>query len=719
MRLAVLLAVVLLIALLAVPGLCCVDYPNYLHWVSTLPTGANAVRSAGYGTHVLVALERSLLVTLPDAEGNLSVLAELGCTSLVNDVCTYGTAAYLAEPGLGLQVVDLSSPTAPELVATIPVAGATQRVSALGGYLYLSAGDSGLVVFSLSDPFAPVPVNTLDTPGHARGLFAADGLLLVADDLWGLRIYGLADPTNPTLLAVADTDGALTDLFLLDNLVLAADRMFGLQIVDIASPQQPVIRGRTAAGDGWSVVGLPGTAILSDRGEGVCFYEIGDPDHLTLSGHLQAADEFAGLLLHDDFLLACGMQGVRVAPQRPTVAAPPLSAVTGGAHELFATASRLYGVVSAGGQGVFRIWDVSTAGDLAFRGSTLLNNYPVLSSDLVVRGDWAYIARGVVQVVDVSNPTTPHVQATVSTGGAVAIALDGTRVLVGADSLAQLWVGELTTPSSLEPRSTVPIGGVIKSVAVKEGTGYVLCDAPPRILCYDLAELAVPQLRGVLALPDAPQELLIAGGLAYLSLANEGLRVLDRSNPFQPSVIGELRSLSPLSKLVSLGSTLAVVESSLCVWLVDVSQPTLPRFCGRLEGGVVGAVAAAPQLLFLGDRRMGIGDVSCFDAPCAALTTVPTIDPPLGIPLQAYPNPANPVVTLAFALATGAHCELTVYDCRGRLLRRLLSRNLAAGEHKFEWNGLDDRGRPVPSGQYFVRLVSAGLTGSTKLGLVR
>jgi len=59
--------------------------------------------------------------------------------------------------------------------------------------------------------------------------------------------------------------------------------------------------------------------------------------------------------------------------------------------------------------------------------------------------------------------------------------------------------------------------------------------------------------------------------------------------------------------------------------------------------------------------------------------------------------------------------KLRIYDVNGRLVRKLVDGNLAAGPHVAVWNGTDDAGRGVASGHYYARL-DAG-TFSQKVGI--
>lgn len=102
----------------------------------------------------------------------------------------------------------------------------------------------------------------------------------------------------------------------------------------------------------------------------------------------------------------------------------------------------------------------------------------------------------------------------------------------------------------------------------------------------------------------------------------------------------------------------------------------------------------------------------------AAGEVVPAVFPVL----TAAPNPFNPRVTVSFTLPGTASGELAVFDLAGRRLRVLHAGDLAAGTHAFAWEGLDDAGRPQPSGAYLCRLsLASGASGAStvRVALVR
>ncbi len=88
--------------------------------------------------------------------------------------------------------------------------------------------------------------------------------------------------------------------------------------------------------------------------------------------------------------------------------------------------------------------------------------------------------------------------------------------------------------------------------------------------------------------------------------------------------------------------------------------------------------------------------------------------------LTTYPNPFNPTTTISFKLEEDTSVKLDVHDLAGRRIKVLIDgESLAAGEHDFTWYGRDERGQPVASGLYLVRLSVGGQVATKRVSLVR
>jgi hypothetical protein len=86
---------------------------------------------------------------------------------------------------------------------------------------------------------------------------------------------------------------------------------------------------------------------------------------------------------------------------------------------------------------------------------------------------------------------------------------------------------------------------------------------------------------------------------------------------------------------------------------------------------------------------------------------------------DAFPNPFNPVTTIAFSIPEAAHVELDVVSPGGRIVRSLAAGEFPAGEHRVSWDGMDDGGLPVSSGVYFYRLKVDGRVLSKRMVLLK
>jgi hypothetical protein len=75
---------------------------------------------------------------------------------------------------------------------------------------------------------------------------------------------------------------------------------------------------------------------------------------------------------------------------------------------------------------------------------------------------------------------------------------------------------------------------------------------------------------------------------------------------------------------------------------------------------------------------------------------------------QNSPNPFNPNTQISFSLPKAQAAQLSIYNLKGQLIKRLVDTTLPAGKNTISWDGTDERGRAVSSGIYSYRLLSEG-----------
>ena len=79
-----------------------------------------------------------------------------------------------------------------------------------------------------------------------------------------------------------------------------------------------------------------------------------------------------------------------------------------------------------------------------------------------------------------------------------------------------------------------------------------------------------------------------------------------------------------------------------------------------------------------------------------------------------YPNPFKESTTISFRILKRTHTEINVYNTLGENINTLVRAMKVPGKHTVSWNGLDKKGKAMPSGVYFFRLKTDGQLIATK-----
>ncbi|HQV32063.1 MAG TPA: T9SS type A sorting domain-containing protein [Calditrichia bacterium] len=86
---------------------------------------------------------------------------------------------------------------------------------------------------------------------------------------------------------------------------------------------------------------------------------------------------------------------------------------------------------------------------------------------------------------------------------------------------------------------------------------------------------------------------------------------------------------------------------------------------------------------------------------------------------QNYPNPFNPETTVRYQVPKASDVKITVFNVIGQQVRVLVNESKLAGSHNVMWNGLDDHGKQVSSGIYFLQMKAGDFTKVRKMSLIR
>ncbi len=142
-----------------------------------------------------------------------------------------------------------------------------------------------------------------------------------------------------------------------------------------------------------------------------------------------------------------------------------------------------------------------------------------------------------------------------------------------------------------------------------------------------------------------------------------------------------------------------------------------PQFCGPADPGNPYTLNDTSPCS--ADANPGCGRMGAFDVNCSVVSNIPG-DLPLVSRLHPnYPNPFNPRTTIKFDLKQSGPVDLAVFDVAGRLVKRLVREDVAAGIHETIWEGTDTGGRTAAAGVYFFRLKTRDTIDTKRMTLIK
>ena len=275
-------------------------------------------------------------------------------------------------------------------------------------------------------------------------------------------------------------------------------------------------------------------------------------------------------------------------------------------------------------------------------------------------------------------------------------------------------------PISPEPGESVPVMATFSWTPVENAEGYVLSVAPT---CYESESATVFEVEGSTVTVDLEGTGLSTFAWWVSALACGARGDSSDCRTATPAILRFLTAFNLADRVVvewqtftEHGATgynvyrrLALGDHSERVndQLIATGQPHY-----RVED--TGAEDNTEYLYTLMEltadgREVGLGDV--------AIRTALIPDAfALG---QNVPNPFNPSTTLEFWLPAGERVVLELYDAIGRRVKTLADGRFPAGIHRVRWDGRDEMGRPLASGNYFARLTAGRFTDTRRLTLLK
>ncbi len=592
--------VVITVCVLAMPVFA-QDCPRLLGRWPYGPASAVAVSGSlafvGSGTTMLV-----LDVSTPSSP---QLLGDVTLPDLVHGIAAAGGYAYVADGESGLRVIDVSNPSAPLEIGFLDTPSWAFGVAVAGSHAYVANGSLGLRVIDVSVPSVPVVVGSLDTPDYAYGVAVAGSHVYVADGGSGLRVIDVANPAAPVEVGSLDTPGYAYGLAVAGSHAFLADGNSGLRVISIASPSSPVESGSLDIGGTAQTVAVAGgLAFVGAEWRDLRVVDVSNPTAPVARGTLDLRCKRADLAVAAGLVyVASDYDGLLLAeysdPDAPTTVGSYRTA--GGSYSVAVAGGLAY--VGAYAPGLL-VLDLGTPSSPVEVGWLEMGDTPL---EIAFSGSHAFVAEleAGFGVLDISNPLEPVSVALLDTPGwARGVAVAGTIAYVADDS-AGLVLIDVSNPASPVQVGLVDTPGVAYRVAVAGGYAFV-ADHSAGLTVVDVHVPAAPSVVATVATPDSARDVIISGNHAYVAATDSGLRVVDVSAPAAPHEVGFLSGV--VAEGVAVDGTWAYIAGGGGVVVVDVSDPSQPVEVGSYDtpGTQPGNLAISDGTLVVADDDAGV-----------------------------------------------------------------------------------------------------------------
>jgi hypothetical protein len=198
-----------------------------------------------------------------------------------------------------------------------------------------------------------------------------------------------------------------------------------------------------------------------------------------------------------------------------------------------------------------------------------------------VQGSYAYVisySSGNLQVIDISNPSSPVVVGTVSAGYAGSVYVQGNYAYVTDIYYDSLQIINISNPYSPVTVGSFWAGSYTGSVYVQGNYAYVTNQGPD-LQIINISNPASPVLVGTVSISYSGS-VYVQGNYAYVTNLGGALQIINISNPASPVVVGSV-SLGYGATNVSVQGNYAYVGNQYYGFqVIDVSNPASPVLVG-------------------------------------------------------------------------------------------------------------------------------------------
>jgi len=350
--------------------------------------------------------------TDPVEVSNLEIDTSPENSSYAEDIIVEDDYAYVADPDTGIIIVNVSNPSAPAVIGTLPTTAA--HGIALAGYAYIADGYSGLKIANITDPANPVVIKNMGTLRTALDVNIQNDYTFIAAGLDGIIIIDTLTPSLPVWWSQLNFGAFVNATDIVGNYAYVTT-IDGLVVIDISNLSSPQISGEIeTSGYACDVAIQDNYAYIADGDEGLKIIDITNPADLTEIGDFSTFGYAYGVVANGDYIyIADYTEGVMVIDVSDPIVPEFVDRFNtdGLAFDVKIIGDLAY--IADGSNGLV-ILDKTDPFELALVGSIETNDW---AYDVTIDGNFAYVADywSGLTTVDISDPADPSLLSSIDT----------------------------------------------------------------------------------------------------------------------------------------------------------------------------------------------------------------------------------------------------------------------------------------------------------------
>ncbi len=663
-----------------------------------------------------------------------NILKKVLTPSVVRNVYVDGNYAYVANGNYGLSIIDIAHPKKAKLLKNFETGSFANDLTVQDNYIYIAELSDGLSIIDVSNPSNPIKKSTFETY-KALSVTVNGAYAYVADGSNGIRIINISDPVNPVEVSHFETNGTANNIFVAGDYAYVADGTDGLRIISISDPANLNEVASYSNIHAYRVDISYKYAYVTDEWDGLLhILDLSNPANPQEVGYFDSHDISGVDALRNYAYISdsrAGLQIIKITdPSNPQLVS---NMETGWDNTTGIYAKDNYVYLSGGYSGL-HIIDVSTKSNPAEIGrfnTTSRSNAKGLS----VSNNYAYIAGwgdGILTIINISDPTNPYETGYYDpNGSADAVTINGNYayLISGEGGFMIIDISDSVNPviaasiySNLREPSGIALNG---DYAYVTDRGPIMGHGGLHII--NIGDPANPLEVGFLSTEDRPRDITVNGNYAYVANSRSGLWIIDINDPENPAKVASFDINSGYASKITVGGKYAYLGirgknySKNSLHIINISDTSnLFEVASITTGDEIKSIAVVDKYIYVADGEDGL-----YIFRNDLLTSIEKNNHNISKKFeltQNYPNPFNPTTTIKYTIpaavktlhATSQLVQLKIYDVLGKEVSTLVNKQQSPGNYSVIFDASN-----LPSGIYFYRLQTASFTKTKKMILLR